>query len=59
MEIYGVLQTILSNRRSQFALKFMKDLIKALGTKITLSIAYHPQTDSQTEQINQKFEVFL
>jgi len=37
----------------------MKDLIKALGTKITLSIAYHPQTDSQTEQINQKFEVFL
>ena len=32
-----------------FALKFIKDLIKALGTKITLSIAYHPQTDSQTE----------
>ena len=30
-----------------------------LGTKKALSIVYYPQIDSQMEQINQKFEVFL
>jgi len=37
----------------------MKDLIKTLGTKITLSIVYYPQKNNQTEQINQEVEVFL
>jgi len=41
-KIHGMPQNILSDRRSQFALKFMKDLTKALGTKITLSMMYHP-----------------
>jgi len=34
-------------------------LIKALGTKRILSTAYHPQTDEQTEQINQEVKAFL
>ena len=51
-KLHRVLQKVLSNRGSQFALKFMKDLIKALGIKIILSTAYHSQTDGQTEQIN-------
>ena len=37
----------------------MEDLIKALGTKRTLSTAYYSQTDSQMEQINQEVKVFL
>ena len=37
----------------------MKDLEKALGTKQTLSTVYHPQTDRQTERINQEVEAFL
>jgi len=37
----------------------MKDLIKALEMKRILSIAYHLQTDGQTERINQEVEVFL
>ena len=37
----------------------MEDLSKALGTKRTLSTAYHLQTDSQMEQINQEVEAFL
>jgi len=37
----------------------MEDLTKALETKRTLFTAYHPQTDGQTEQINQKVKVFL
>ena len=33
--------------------------MKALETKRMLSIVYHPQTDSQTERINQEIETFL
>ena len=58
-KIHGVPQKVLSNRKPQFALKVMKDLIKTLGTKITLSIVYYPQKNNQTEQINQEVEVFL
>jgi len=41
-KIYGIPQNILSDRGSQFALKFIKDLTKALETKMTLSMMYHP-----------------
>jgi len=33
--------------------------MKALGTTRQLSTAYHPQTDSQTERINQEVGTFL
>jgi len=38
--------------------KFMKEFTKALGTTRQLSIAYHPQTDDQTERINQEVGMF-
>jgi len=37
----------------------MEELIKALETKRQLSMAYHPQTDSQMERINQDIGTFL
>ena len=58
-KIHRVPRKILSDRGSQFISKFMKDLEKALGTKQTLSTVYHPQTDRQTERINQEVEAFL
>ena len=57
-KIYGMPKKILSNSGSQFALQFMKNLGKVLEAKI-LSMAYHPQTDSQMERINQEVEAFL
>jgi len=33
--------------------------MKALETKIMLSIVYHSQMDGQTEQINQEIGTFL
>ena len=33
--------------------------MKALGTKRQLSTPYHPQTDKQTERINQEVGTFL
>ena len=48
-----------SNRGPQFALKFMKDLLKVLGTKRMLSMMYYPQIDRQTKRINQEVGIFL
>ena len=58
-KIHGVPKTILSNRGLQFALKFMEDFTKVLETKRKLSTVYHPQTDGQTERINQEIRTFL
>ena len=58
-KIHGIPRTILSDRGPQFASKFMEDLTKVLGTKRKLSTAYHPQTDGQTERINQEIGTFL
>ena len=33
--------------------------MRALGTKQMLSMVYYPQTDGQTEQINQEISTFL
>ena len=58
-KIYEIPKTILSDRGPQFALKFMEDLTRILGTKRKLSTAYHPQTNGQTERINQEIGTFL
>jgi len=58
-KLHGIPRKILSNRRPQFALKFMEEFTKALETKKQLSMAYHSQTDSQTERINQGIGTFL
>ena len=58
-KLHGILRKVLSNRRLQFASKFMEELTKALETKRQLSMAYHPQTDGQTKRINQEIGMFL
>ena len=58
-KLYGVPKTILSDRGPQFASRFIEELMKALGTKQMLLIAYHPQIDRQMEQINQEISTFL
>ena len=58
-KLHGIPRKILSDRGPQFALKFMEEFTKALGTKRQLSMAYHPQTDGQTERINQEIGTFF
>jgi len=58
-KLHGIPRKILSNRGPQFASKFMEKLTKVLRMKRQLSMAYHPQTDGQTERINQEIETFL
>jgi len=58
-KLHGIPRKILSNRGLQFALKFMEEFTKALGTTRQLSMVYHPQTDGQTERMNQEVGTFL
>ena len=58
-KLHRIPRKVLSNRGPQFALKFMEELMKALGTKRQLLMAYYPQIDSQTERINQEIGTFL
>src|SRR5258706_1081805 len=50
---YGPAETIVSDRGPQFGSEFWKEFNRILGTKIKLSTAAHPQTDGQTENMNQ------
>jgi hypothetical protein len=59
VSIHGVPKTITSDRGSVFTSSFWKSLHHALGTELNFSTAYHPQTDGQTERVNQILEDML
>ena len=50
---------VISNHGPQFASGFMRELNKILGIDTKLSTTYHPQTDGQTERMNQELEQYL
>ncbi|GKC35896.1 putative reverse transcriptase domain-containing protein [Tanacetum coccineum] len=45
---HGVPVSTISDRTGRFTLRFWQKLQKALGTRLDMSTAYHPQTDGQT-----------
>jgi len=47
------------DRGVQFAAGMMKELNNLLGIQTKLLTAYHPQTDGQTERVNQELEQYL
>ena len=59
VSLHGVPKTIISDRGTQFVARFWEQLHASLGTQLIRSSAYHPQTDGQTERINQILEVCL
>jgi hypothetical protein len=56
---HGLPQQIISDRGTQFISEFMRELNSILGIKTSASTAYHPQTDGQTERVNQEIEQYL
>ncbi|GKA89749.1 putative reverse transcriptase domain-containing protein [Tanacetum coccineum] len=56
---HGVPVSIISDRDGKFTSHFYKSLHKALGTRLDMSIAYHPQTDGQSERTIQALEDML
>ena len=58
-KLYSIPQKIIHDRGPQFDLHFMKDLNELLNIERNPSTAYHPQTDGQTERIDQEIEQYL
>ena len=56
---FGLYDKIISDRGPQFASKLAKELGRLLDYQVALSTAYHPQTDGQTERMNQELETYL
>ena len=55
-KLHRLPESIISDRRVQFIAGIMKELNNLLGIQTKLSMAYHPQTDGQTERVNQELE---
>ncbi|GJY08280.1 retrovirus-related pol polyprotein from transposon TNT 1-94 [Tanacetum coccineum] len=56
---HGVPISIISDRDSHFTSRFWKSLQNALGTQLDMSMAYHPETDGQSERTIQTLEDML
>src|SRR3954466_12322736 len=59
VSLHGVPKNIVSDRGTQFTSRFWKKVQEGLGTRLDFSTAYHPQTDGQTERVNQTLEDML
>jgi transposase InsO family protein len=57
--LHGVPKKIVSDRGTQFTLKFWERLHETLDTQLHFSSAYHPQIDGWTERVNQILEDML
>ena len=55
----GLPQQAISSQGPQFASQVMQEVWSKLGVKSTMSTAFHPQTDGETECVNQELEQYL
>ena len=58
-KLHGLSKSIISDRGPQFAAGLMRELNRMLGIESKMSTAFHSQTDSQTERVNQELEQYL
>ena len=59
VRLHGLPNDITSDRGPQFVSNFWRRLLQTFGCTVNLSSAYHPQTDGQTERVNQILEQYL
>ena len=51
-KLYGLLESVISDRGPQFVAELMKELNKILGIETRLLMVFYPQIDGQIEQMN-------
>ena len=57
--MYGLPESIISDRGVQFVAEMMKELNNLLGIQTKLLTVYHLQMDGQMERINQELKQYL
>ena len=58
-KLHRLPESVVSDRGPQFVAELTRELNRMLGIKTKLSMAFHPQTDGQTERMNQELEQYL
>ena len=58
-KFHSLPKCIVSDCRPQFMASFTKELYRLLGIRLSSSITWYPQTDGQTEHVNQELNQFL
>jgi hypothetical protein len=57
--LHGFPAVIVSDRDPIFTSAFWRQLFQLVSTELRLSFSYHPQSDGETERLNQCLETFL
>jgi len=58
-KLHGLPTCVVSDWGPQFVARFTKELYRLLGIKLASFTAWHPQTDGQTERVNQELDQYL
>lgn len=58
-KLHGLPSALVSDRGTQFTSQFWRALCQQLGITLKMSSAYHPQSNGQTERINQWLEQYI
>lgn len=58
-KLHGMPKILISDRDRIFTSHLWQELFTRAGVQLAMSSAYHPQTDGQTERVNQCIETFL
>ena len=57
--LHGLSREFITDRDVRFTSAFWKGVTELLGTKLAMSSSFHPQTDGQSERVNQTLETYL
>jgi hypothetical protein len=57
--LHGLLESIISDSDKIFTIHFCKELSRLAQVQLSMSSAYHSQSDGQTERVSQCLETFL
>ena len=58
-KLHSLPKYVILDYRPQFIARFTRELYHLLGIKLASSTAWHPQTDRQTERVNQELDQYL